>query len=154
VPFEKGKSICLRQTSGKIVIVAVGPILAEALKAADILKQEGIEVGVVNARFAKPVDEAIVELFAQDKTVIIAEDHSLACGFGSAVLEEATRKAGLSDNNIIKTAVGRAVLLGGPDEFIPVATRARQLEWMGLTAEKIIQTVKSLSDSAIGSKKE
>ncbi len=154
VPFEKGKSICLRQTSGKIVIVAVGPILAEALKAADILKQEGIEVGVVNARFAKPVDKAIVELFAQDKTVIIAEDHSLACGFGSAVLEEATRKAGLSDNNIIKTAVGRAVLLGGPDEFIPVATRARQLEWMGLTAEKIIQTVKSLSDSAIGSKKE
>ena len=154
VPFEKGKSTCLRQTSGKIVIVAVGPILAEALKAADILKQEGIEVGVVNARFAKPVDEAIVELFAQDKTVIIAEDHSLACGFGSAVLEEATRKAGLSDNNIIKTAVGRAVLLGGPDEFIPVATRARQLEWMGLTAEKIIQTVKSLSDPAIGSKKE
>jgi 1-deoxy-D-xylulose-5-phosphate synthase len=142
--FESGKSVFARQTSGEIVIVAVGSILTEALKAADILKLEGIEIGVVNARFAKPVDDAILELFAQDKTVILAEDHGLACGFGSAVLEQAVRKAHASDNIIMKAAVGRVVLLAGPDEFIPAASRSRQLEWMGLTAEKMVEVVKSL----------
>jgi 1-deoxy-D-xylulose-5-phosphate synthase len=150
--FERGKSIFLRPTSGEIVIVALGPIVTEALKAADALGQEGIEVGVVNARFAKPIDEAIIDLFAQDKTVIIAEDHSLTCGFGSAVLEMAVQKAHSSDNIAMNMAVGRTVLLAGPDEFIPAATRTRQLEWMGLTAGELIRTVKKLSEAKIKSK--
>ena len=151
-PFESGKSVFARQTSDEIVIVAVGSILTEALKAVDILRQEEIEIGVVNARFAKPVDDAIIELFAQDKTIILAEDHGLACGFGSAVLEQAVRKAHASDNIIMKAAIGRAVLLAGPDEFIPAAARSRQLEWMGLTAAKLVQTVKNLSRTKIRSK--
>jgi 1-deoxy-D-xylulose-5-phosphate synthase len=154
VSYQKGKSVLLRQASGEIVVVAVGSILMEALKAADILKQDDIHIGVINVRFAKPVDDAIVDLLAQDKTLIIAEDHSLSCGFGSAVLEKAVQKAYLSDNTIMKRAVGRTVLLGGADAFIPAATRDRQLEWMGLTAQKIVQTVKNLSGMAIGSKKE
>jgi 1-deoxy-D-xylulose-5-phosphate synthase len=153
VPYQKGKSVFVRQSCGEIVIAAVGSILTEALKAADILKQDNIDIGVINVRFAKPVDDAIVELFAQDKTVIIAEDHSVSCGFGSAVLEKAVQKAYLSDNTLMKAAIGRTVLLGGPDSFIPAAARGRQLEWMGLTAEKMVQTVKNLSGHAIGSKK-
>jgi 1-deoxy-D-xylulose-5-phosphate synthase len=152
IPFESGKSVFVRPTSGEIVIVAVGSILTEALKAADILMQEGVEIGVVNARFAKPIDDASVELFAQNKTVILAEDHGLACGFGSAVLEQAVRKASASDNVVMKTAIGRAVLLAGPDEFIPAASRDRQLEWMGLTAVKLVQTVKNLCRAEIRSK--
>jgi 1-deoxy-D-xylulose-5-phosphate synthase len=154
VPYQKGKSVCVRQSSGDIVIAAVGSILSEAMKAADILSLEDIHIGVVNVRFAKPVDDEIVDLFAQDKTVIIAEDHGLSCGVGSAILEKAVQKAHLSDNTVMKTAIGRTVLLGGADEFIPAATRGRQLEWMGLTAEKLVQTVKNLSGRLIGSKKQ
>jgi deoxyxylulose-5-phosphate synthase len=79
-------------------------------------------------------------MLTQDKTLILVEDHSLTCGFGSAVLEAAAKQTQKSD----KAAIGKAVLLGGPDEFIPAATRARQLEWMGLTAEKIVETVKTI----------
>jgi 1-deoxy-D-xylulose-5-phosphate synthase len=152
IPYQKGKSAVVRPCSGTIVIAAVGPVLTEAIKAADILKQEGIEIGVINVRFAKPADDAIVELFAQGKTVIIAEDHGISCGFGSAVLEKAVQQAYLSDNTSMKEAIGRTVLLGGADEFIAAAVRARQLDWMGLSAEKIVCTVKHLSRMTIGSK--
>jgi 1-deoxy-D-xylulose-5-phosphate synthase len=110
------------------------------LAADELLRQEGIEVDIINARFAKPIDPAIVELLTQDKTLILVEDHSLTCGFGSAVLEAAAKDTKMPD----KKAIGRVVLLGGPDEFIPAATRIRQLEWMGLTAEKIVETVKTI----------
>jgi 1-deoxy-D-xylulose-5-phosphate synthase len=154
VPYQKGKSIIVRQSCGDIVIAAVGSILIEALKAADILSREDIHISVVNVRFAKPVDDEIVDLFAQDKTMIIAEDHSLSCGFGSAVLEKAVQKAYSSDNTAMKAAIGRAVLLGADDQFIPAAARSRQLEWMGLTAEKLVETVKNLSGRTIESKKQ
>lgn len=152
VPYQKGKSTLVRQPCGEIVIAAVGPVLSEALKAADILSREDIHIGVVNVRFAKPIDDEIVDLYAQDKTLIIAEDHGLSCGVGSAMMEKAVQKASLSDNIAMKAAIGRTVLLGGADTFIPAAARGRQLEWMGLTAEKIVETVKTLSGRAIGSK--
>jgi 1-deoxy-D-xylulose-5-phosphate synthase len=140
VPFAKGKSVLVRKGTTQVAIVSVGSVLSAVLEADKLLRQEGIEVDIVNARFAKPIDPAIVELLAQDKTLILAEDHSLTCGFGSAVLEAEAQYAKTSD----KAAAGRAILLGGPDEFIPAATRDRQLEWMGLTAEKIAETVKTI----------
>ncbi|MEN6309744.1 MAG: 1-deoxy-D-xylulose-5-phosphate synthase [Anaerohalosphaeraceae bacterium] len=144
-PYQSGKCVFVRRgENAKIAIVTVGPILAEALKAAEVLKEQGIATDVVNARFAKPVDAAIIELFAQDKTVIIAEDHSLSCGFGSATLEEAVRTAAASDDAVMQKAIGRTVLLAGPDGFIPAAARHRQLAWMGLTSERIVDTVKQL----------
>lgn len=149
VPYKKGRSVAVCPSSGELIIVAIGSIVQEAIKASDILKQEGIDAGVIHARFAKPVDDAIVELYAQDKTLIIAEDHGISCGFGSAVLEKAIQKAFMSDNTRMKEAIGRTVLLGGPDEFVPAATRGRQLAWMGLSADKIVQTVKSLTGCVI-----
>lgn len=140
IPFSKGKSVLVRKGAARVVIVSVGSILSEVLAADELLRQEGIEVDIINARFAKPIDPAIVELLTQDKTLILVEDHSLTCGFGSAVLEAAAKDTKMPD----KKAIGRVVLLGGPDEFIPAATRIRQLEWMGLTAEKIVETVKTI----------
>jgi 1-deoxy-D-xylulose-5-phosphate synthase len=128
-----------------LLFVAVGPILSEALRAADILKEQGVETDVVSARFAKPVDTAIIDLFAQDKTVIIAEDHSLSCGFGSATLEEAVRAAAASDDTVMQRAIGRTVLLAGPDGFIPAAARHRQLAWIGLTAERMVEAVRQIA---------
>jgi 1-deoxy-D-xylulose-5-phosphate synthase len=144
LPFVKGKSVFVRKGTARVAIVSVGSVLSEVLIADGLLRQEGIEVDIVNARFAKPIDPAIVELLAQDKTLILAEDHNLTCGFGSAVLEAAAQYAAASGNIATRKAVGRAVLLAGPDEFIPAAARVRQLEWMGLTAEKIVETVKTI----------
>ncbi len=145
-PYHRGKSVFVRRgENARIAIVAVGPILAEALKAAQLLKEQGIEIDVINARFAKPVDTAIIDLFAQDKTVIIAEDHSLSCGFGSATLEEAVRAAAASDDAVMQKAIGRTVLLAGPDGFIPAAARNRQLGWIGLTAERMVEAARQIA---------
>ena len=71
VPVEFGKSACLRKGDSEFAVVTIGPIVIEALAAAQMLEKEGISISVVNARFAKPVDEAIIELFARGKTVLL-----------------------------------------------------------------------------------
>jgi 1-deoxy-D-xylulose-5-phosphate synthase len=64
---------------------------------------------VINARFAKPIDTALLELFSQNADVIVTfEDHVIQGGFGSAILEELSNKG-------IVTPVVR---IGWPDEFI------------------------------------
>lgn len=143
--FETGRGIWVRRADSDIVIVALGAVAAEAIRAAEILEEEGISISVINARFARPIDPAIVDLFAQGKTVITAEDHSRAGGFGEALLAQACRAAQEQDHSEMKQAIGKAVLLAaGDDSYIPMAKRQRQLDWMGLTAERIAETVKKL----------
>ena len=105
----------------------------EALAAADLLATRGFDVGVLNARFAKPLDE---EVFADALTgyplLVTVEDHFRTGGFGSAVLEFAADLPG---------ARARVLRLGIPDRYLPHAGRRRQLEWAGLTAEKIAESV-------------
>ena len=142
--YELGKAAVVRQGDSEIVIVTIGSILTEGVKAADALAAAGVSVTVVNARFAKPIDAAIIEYFAQDKTVIVAEDASITGGFGSAVIEEALQTAQAQGNDAMQNSIGKAILLGGGDTFIPPAKRARQLEWMGISADQIIETVKRI----------
>ncbi|HOL30900.1 MAG TPA: 1-deoxy-D-xylulose-5-phosphate synthase [Anaerohalosphaeraceae bacterium] len=145
-PYQVGKSAVVRQGDSDFVVVTLGPILQEALQAADMLEKEGLSITVVNARFAKPIDSSLEVWFEQGKTVIFAEDSNRACGFGSAVIERMLQTAG--DNSPIRQAVGKAILLGAPDGFLPVASRRRQLEWMGLTAAQLARTILTLSGSA------
>lgn len=140
-PYALGRSALLRRGDAEYAIVALGPIAAEAMKAAQLLETQQLSITVVNARFAKPVDPAIIELFMQGKTVLVAEDHSITGGFGSAVIEEALAQARKINNTVMREAIGKAVLVGGPDAFIPAAARRRQLEWMGLTAERLAQMI-------------
>jgi len=144
VPYELGKSACVRRGDSEFAIVTVGPILKEAMAAAEQLEQDGTSITVVNARFVKPVDEAIIDLFAQGKTVLLAEDNSIACGFGSAVIEQALQTAAQSQDKNLHNSIGKAVLLGSPDTFVPAAARSRQLEWLKISAETITETVKTL----------
>jgi 1-deoxy-D-xylulose-5-phosphate synthase len=142
--YALGRSAALRRGDSEYVIAALGPIAAEAMKAAALLEKEGLSITVINARFAKPIDPAIIELFTEGKTVILAEDHSISGGFGAAVIEEALAEANRTNNPAMRAAIGKAVLAGGPDTFIPAAKRQRQLEWMGLTGEKLAQKVLEL----------
>src|SRR3989344_5887025 len=85
--FEMGKGEVLRE--GKdAVIFATGTMVHESLKAASILKSEGIDVYVVNIHTIKPIDgKLIVELAKKTNCVITAEDHNIIGGLGSAVAE-------------------------------------------------------------------
>ena len=131
-PFETGKSVTVRDGSSDIFIVALGSVLTEAVKSADILKDEGISVTVINGRFAKPVDEKIATLACEGKTIITVEDHNVACGFGSAVLEAVSSRGGK----------GKVLVLGGPDEFIRAGARSVQLGEIGVSSDKIVDVVR------------
>ena len=93
----------------RVAIFALGTRLPMAQEVAAKLEGEGISAAVINARFAKPVDTAMLEFYARSVDAIVTvEDHVLRGGFGSAVLEE-LNTLGLA------TPVVR---IGWPDQFI------------------------------------
>lgn len=134
-PFKEGRSVKIREGQSDIVVVALGSILFEALKAAEILAAHEIDITVIDARFAKPIDTKIISLMDEQKTIITVEDHNLACGFGSAVMELAAEKG----------CVGKIITLGGADEFIKADTRKAQLDEIGISCEKIVETVRRIA---------
>ena len=85
--FEIGKGEILR--NGKdAVIFATGTLVHESLKAAEILKNEGIDVYVANMHTIKPLDEKlVVELAKKTNCVVTAEDHNVIGGLGGAIAE-------------------------------------------------------------------
>jgi len=135
-PFKLGKGVTVRRSKrSAVTVVCYGSVLTEALKAAALLSEEKISIDVVNARFAAPVDEKIVSLLEKGKSLVTVEDHAVACGFGSAVLELAAEK-GFSTESIR--------LLGAPRRLIGHDTRDVQLTEAGANAEKIAETVRKI----------
>ena len=117
-----------------ISIWALGPMVAEALKLARSLKTEhGLTASVVNARFAKPLDHALLLEHAHRHTMLVTmEDHALAGGFGSAVLEELQKAA-------LAIPVER---FGWPDEFVEHGSSVGKLRAAhGLSPEQILGRV-------------
>ncbi len=140
-PFELGKGVVLASSpKSAVAIVSYGVVLTEALAAAHLLQREAIEVDLINARFAAPIDEKIISLLGKGKGIITVEDHRLACGFGSAVLESAVAVLG----GQIKE---RLTMIGPSKRFIKHDSRSRQLMEAGIIADKIAQTVKKMLKS-------
>lgn len=138
VAFELGKSVTIRQKAdSKVAVVGYGAVFGEILNAAERLAGEGIEVDVVNGRFAAPVDKEIIYLLDSGKDIITVEDHRAACGFGSAVLETASKLPAGKLN-------GRIVVLGAGREFIKHDSRSGQLMQAKVNADSIVETVKRL----------
>ncbi len=135
-PFELGRSVTVRKArSSAATIVSYGSILTEALKAAERLADERIAVDVINARFAAPIDENIIAMAKRHKPIVTVEDHSVACGFGSAVLESA----------VAEGCSAKAIrLLGAPRRFIGHNLRDAQLAEAGADADGIAMTVKEM----------
>ena len=118
-----------------VVILAVGYPVYQALKASEKLYKEGIRVGVVNARFVKPLDEKLLLNLAQRyDTFMTVEDNVLMGGFGSAVLEF------LADRGIQK----RVVRLGVPDRFIEHGNQKILRGLVGIDAEGIERKVREI----------
>lgn len=125
LPIGKGEWL----KKGKdLTILAVGNRVYPALKAAEILKEKGIDCGVINMRFIKPIDVKIIkEAIKQSPKIITVEDNVLAGGFGSAVAEI------LADNNL----KAELLRLGIKDEFVEHGKQAELYEETGLDAQGI-----------------
>lgn len=135
-PFAPGKARRLREGDAATILAYGVPALA-ALSAAEQLAREGVEVAVVNARFAKPIDlEMITTAFEAGGPIITVEEHCVAGGFGSCVLEAAAE---------LGLAAGSLTRLGMPlERFIEHGSRAAQLAQCNLDADGIAQTVRTL----------
>jgi len=134
-PFEPGKARVISEGADG-TFLCYGAILETALIAERVLRDEGLSVGVVNARFAKPLDTDLLgDLVSTGKPVVVCEDHSLIGGFGSAVLEAVSR-LGLEAGNVKS--------LGLPDRFIAHASRGEQLAQAGLDAENLASTLRTM----------
>src|SRR5205823_2777700 len=108
------------------VLLVFGSLFPECVKAAEKLRADGLDIGVVNARFAKPLDRTtILRAVEQLPLVVTVEEGTLEGGFGSAVLE-AANAAGLDTRNVVR--------LGLPDRFVEHAERAELLAELGLDA--------------------
>jgi len=149
-PFRLGKSVVVKKAKDSaIAIVCYGSVLTEALKAADLLADEDIAVDVINARFAAPVDKNIVSLLDQGKGIITIEDHLMACGFGSALLELAVETNNQTGGARDKQESHNAIrLLGAPRALIGHDSRSAQLMEAGVNADKIVQAAKEMLEIA------
>jgi 1-deoxy-D-xylulose-5-phosphate synthase len=128
-----GKAEVLRKGSDA-TIIAVGSMVNPAVKLADELEERDWHIGVINARFIKPLDrELILEAAAPGSRIITLEENSLQGGFGSAVME-LLEEAGVGNQVSL-------LRLGLPDEIIPHGSRAELLHLCGLDNEGLRKKV-------------
>ncbi len=129
--IEIGKGNLTRRGE-KIAILAIGPLVAEAKKAADILAGQGVKPTIFDARFVKPLDEAAIrEIFSTHEVIFTLEENTVCGGFGAAVLELLSR-----------TGQQKSVkLIGIPDMFIEHGKPEILREFCGLTANEIAKTI-------------
>ena len=141
IAMEIGKAQVVRDGDA-VVIFGLGAMLPEAERLAAMLEAEGVSAAVVNPRFAKPVDRECVGLYGKRCGLVVTmEDHVLAGGFGSAVLES------LSEQGLDVPVVR----VGWPDQFIEHGKVEDLRAKYGLTAEAALVRVRAvLGSSAAG----
>ena len=131
--WQAGRSRVLRE-GPDATLIAYGALVQNALLAADQLSADGLNVGVIDARFCKPLDgEMLAVVLAPGHPVLTIEDHSLQNGFGSAVAEYAVAH---------NFPTAHLMRLGMPDRLIAHATRKEQLIEVGLDPVGIARSVR------------
>lgn len=117
-----------------VAILAFGTMVSPSLEAAEQLAEAGISARVINARFAKPLDEELLRELAEEKMPIVTiEEAALIGGFGSAVLEFYEREG-------VQMHIKR---LGVPDYYIEHGSIADQLREVGLTSDQIAKQIQA-----------
>jgi 1-deoxy-D-xylulose-5-phosphate synthase len=132
-PVELGQAE-VHEWGEDVMLVAYGSLFPNCVKAAARLRGDGLSVGVINARFVKPLDRAtLLKAVEQAPLVVTVEEGTLEGGFGSALLE-AANSAGLDTRGILR--------LGVPDRFIEHAERGELLASLGLDVDGICTAVR------------
>nr|WP_240546003.1 1-deoxy-D-xylulose-5-phosphate synthase [Paenibacillus artemisiicola] len=118
------------------VIAAIGPMIPVAEEAAELLKREGLSVRVVNARFVKPLDEAMLQRIADEGLpMLVLEEGAELGGLGSAVLEFYSLQR--RDDAHVR-------IMGVPDIFVEHGSVKEQRQEVGLTAEHVAAELSTL----------
>ncbi|HWP49511.1 MAG TPA: transketolase C-terminal domain-containing protein [Candidatus Limnocylindrales bacterium] len=132
--FELGKAKLLRQ-GRDLTLISTGLMTQQALQAADLLKQDGIEATVLHVPTLKPLDQdAIIQVAEATRTVLTLENHSVLGGLGSAVAETLCM-AGLSVT---------LAKIGIPDQFVECGSIPYLTDKYGLSTWHVIQTAKEI----------
>jgi len=136
--IETGKAEIVRE--GKdVAVIAIGSTVYPSLEAAQKLADENIQVTVVNSRFVKPLDKALLcKLASSFKKIITVEENVLMGGFGSAVLE-LFEEAGISGVIVKRLGIG--------DKFVEHATQAQLRKKHGIDAKGIANAVRKIMES-------
>src|SRR5471032_1116357 len=123
-----GRGVVLKPGQ-EVYLLGIGAMVHPCLKAAQIIEKEGIPCGVVNMRFVKPIDVALLnQLLKQTRNFVTVEDHVLPGGFGSAVMEA------------MEGTDARIHRIGIPDKFIEHGPQNVLRDMVGLSAEKIAKS--------------
>lgn len=141
-PFELGKAHLIKPAKNPngpdLAILAYGVMVYQAAAAIRELETQGYDVALYDARFAKPVDIELVEqLVSAGTPVLTIEDHSLAGGFGSQILEAC------NDRRISTDLIHR---MGMPHRWVYQDSRANQLAEAGIDAANISRRVREVLD--------
>jgi 1-deoxy-D-xylulose-5-phosphate synthase len=133
--IELGSWETLREGSD-VALLATGTMVLPALEAAEQLEAQGIDASVVNCRFLKPMDEETLEwALRSHRAVLTIEEGIVVNGFGAAVAARAADREGDRP---------RVRVMGVPDRIVDHATRAEQLEEVGLTPTGIAENARGL----------
>ena len=133
-PMELGQAEVF-EWGDDVMLIAYGTLFSTCVKAAKTLAEEGLSVGVINARFAKPLDRTtLLKAIEAAPVVLTVEEGCLDGGFGSALLE-AANNAGVDARHVVR--------LGIPDRFVQHAERNELLAELGLDANGICTAVRS-----------
>ncbi|MGA7282870.1 MAG: 1-deoxy-D-xylulose-5-phosphate synthase [Acidimicrobiia bacterium] len=129
-PIPIGEAELLSEGSD-VMMIAAGRMLEIAEKSAVDLRSKGLSVGVVNARWVKPLDPRILEWAATASRVITLEDNVIAGGFGAAVME-AFAGAGL---------VKEITCIGIPDQFLPFGSPSDIAQAIGMDPDSVVERI-------------
>jgi 1-deoxy-D-xylulose-5-phosphate synthase len=132
LPLGRGRVL---REGGSVAILSLGTRLADALRAADELAARGLRATVADARFAKPLDAALIEQLARHHEVLITVEEGSVGGFGSAVLQHLAWKGLLDGTERSGGLKVRPMVL--PDRFIDHDTQPRQIAEAGLAPKDI-----------------
>jgi 1-deoxy-D-xylulose-5-phosphate synthase len=126
-----GVDVLVREGAKDVLIVAVGAMATTCVEVATRLGAQGIGVTVVDPRWVKPVDPALVDLAREHRLVVNVEDNGIVGGAGTALLQALNAAR-------VTTPVR---LHGVPQEFLDHAKRARVLELVGLTPQTLARSI-------------
>ena len=131
--YEIGKAIQLRD-GNDFAIIANGPMVAEAVEAADELASSGFRTRVLDMHTVKPIDrEAVLACARETRAIITVEEHNVIGGLGSAVLETLAEERGCPVTRI-----------GIPDVFPMIGPTFELRRLLGLTSTHIVEKARSL----------
>lgn len=130
--YRIGKAIEIKE-GGDVAVIGCGSVLAEVLKAADLLEEAGISCAVMDMHTIKPLDTEMLDTLTSYKLVATVEEHSVIGGLGSAVAEHLSQKKNAPP----------VLRLGASDVFPQSGSYAYGLQQYGLTAPQLAESIQA-----------